>query len=506
MGNRLLRRAVSVAISGTLLGLGVGVSAAEDMAGLDVYSVVVEADGWTKEKSPVYGSIYKVYYNKSSNWGTVRYIRDGKNETLFNFDNEGDIYVVNKEHSIRYKVHEPVLKDFARMAEKLRTGDKVGHRLDEEEVRRITNKVNNLSNTIINPEVLKQSDFIASGPRPEGDSLVQASAAGELALAVGEGAAAEEKNSTAVGSWASAHGRQSTALGSGGQAYADGSTALGSYSHVDGSSVYGVALGDSSVVGENAPEGTALGSRAEVSHRNSVALGARAHTTRDNEVYIGYVEEAGKAYKTRVLGGLSDGTRPSDAATVRQVDRVKDSVEQLAQDTNTRLVVEAKKSREYTDSRTTVGVNSDGTLTRAEGASKTLAVNDGLVALSGRTDRIDAAVGSVDRRVTKNTQAIQSNTRQLQEHNARLNSQQRQIRENHEEMKRAAAQSAALAGLFQPYSVGKFNATAALGGYSDKQAIAVGVGYRFNEQTAAKAGIAASDGDVSYNMGVNFEF
>ncbi|EEQ9004380.1 TPA: hypothetical protein J4556_005042, partial [Escherichia coli] len=209
---------------------------------------------------------------------------------------------------------------------------------------------------------------------------------------------------------------------------------------------------------------------------------------------------------TRVLGGLSDGTRPSDAATVRQVDRVKDSVEQLAQDTNTRLVVEAKKSREYTDSRTTVGVNSDGTLTRAEGASKTLAVNDGLVALSGRTDRIDAAVGSVDRRVTKNTQAIQSNTRQLQEHNARLNSQQRQIRENHEEMKRAAAQSAALAGLFQPYSVGKFNATAALGGYSDKQAIAVGVGYRFNEQTAAKAGIAASDGDVSYNMGVNFEF
>ncbi|EEY9008224.1 hypothetical protein ABHJ17_005333, partial [Escherichia coli] len=244
------------------------------------------------------------------------------------------------------------------MAEKIRTGDKVGHGLDEEEVRRITNKVNNLSNTIINPEVLKQSDFIASGPRPEGDGLVQASAAGEFALAVGEGAAAEEKNSTAVGSWASAHGRQSTALGSGGQAYADGSTALGSYSHVDDSSVYGVALGDSSVVGENAPEGTALGSRAEVSHRNSVALGARAHTTRDNEVYIGYEAESGKAYKTRVLGGLSDGTRPSDAATVRQVDRVKGSVEQLAQDTNTRLVVEAKKSREYTDSRTTVGVNS----------------------------------------------------------------------------------------------------------------------------------------------------
>ncbi|EEQ2429025.1 hypothetical protein GSU67_005008, partial [Escherichia coli] len=156
--------------------------------------------------------------------------------------------------------------------------------------------------------------------------------------------------------------------------------------------------------------------------------------------------------------------------------------------------------------RTTVGVNSDGSLTTAEGATKTVAVSEGLVSLSGRTDRIDAAVGGIDTRVTKNTQTIQNHSRQLQEHNARLNSQQRQIRENHEEMKRAAAQSAALAGLFQPYSVGKFNATAALGGYSDKQAVAVGVGYRFNEQTAAKAGIAASDGDVSYNVGVNFEF
>ncbi|HFT2996654.1 TPA: YadA-like family protein [Escherichia coli] len=331
-------------------------------------------------------------------------------------------------------------------------------------------------------------------------------ASGQYTVAVGNDARATEKASTAVGSWAAADGKQSTALGVGTYAYANASTALGSVAFVDYTATYGTAAGNRAKVDKDATEGTALGAKATVTNKNSVALGANSRTTRDNEVYIGYEAEPGKAYKTRVLGGLSDGTRPSDAATVRQVDRVKDSVEQLAQDTNTRLVVEAKKSREYTDSRTTVGVNSDGTLTRAEGASKTLAVNDGLVALSGRTDRIDAAVGSVDRRVTKNTQAIQSNTRQLQEHNARLNSQQRQIRENHEEMKRAAAQSAALAGLFQPYSVGKFNATAALGGYSDKQAVAVGVGYRFNEQTAAKAGIAASDGDVSYNMGVNFEF
>ncbi|HGC0231625.1 TPA: hypothetical protein ACIZAB_005085, partial [Escherichia coli] len=246
-------------------------------------------------------------------------------------------------------------------------------------------------------------------------------ASGQYTVAVGNGAKATEKASTSVGSWSAALGQQSVALGVGAYAYANASTAAGTAAYVDGSAIYGTAIGNYAKVDKNATEGTALGAKATVTNKNSVALGANSRTTRDNEVYIGYEAEPGKAYKTRVLGGLSDGTRPSDAATVRQVDRVKDSVEQLAQDTNTRLVVEAKKSREYTDSRTTVGVNSDGTLTRAEGASKTLAVNDGLVALSGRTDRIDAAVGSVDRRVTKNTQAIQSNTRQLQEHNARLN-------------------------------------------------------------------------------------
>ncbi|EPV9736233.1 YadA C-terminal domain-containing protein, partial [Escherichia coli] len=125
---------------------------------------------------------------------------------------------------------------------------------------------------------------------------------------------------------------------------------------------------------------------------------------------------------------------------------------------------------------TTIRKNKDGSYTLDQSAPGNVRVND--------------AVVSLDNRTRSNTQAIQNHSRQLQEHNARLNSQQRQIRENHEEMKRAAAQSAALSGLFQPYSVGKFNATAALGGYSDKQAVAVGVGYRFNEQTAAKAGIA----------------
>lgn len=448
-----------------------------------------------------WGNTYEVV--KTGGNGNFRYeVKEkngkGKKRSLFTFDSKGDVIINGS--GITYTIHDGALNDFAQTAEKKKNGPSQSHRMTDSVVRDVYNKVYSLQRT-------KITGFsVEDGENGKVSLGSDAKASGEFSVAVGNGAKATEKASTSVGSWSAALGRQSVALGVGTYAYANASTAAGTAAYVDGSAIYGTAIGNYAKVDKNATEGVALGAKAISAHKNSVALGANSRTTRDNEVYIGYEEASGKAYKTRTLGGLTDGTRPSDAATVRQVDRVKDSVEQLAQDTNTRLVVEAKKSREYTDSRTTVGVNPDGKLTRAEGATKTIAVNDGLVALSGRTDRIDYAVGSVDRRVTKNTQAIQSNTRQLQEHNARLNSQQRQIRENHEEMKRAAAQSAALAGLFQPYSVGKFNATAALGGYSDKQAVAVGVGYRFNEQTAAKAGIAASDGDVSYNMGVNFEF
>ena len=258
-------------------------------------------------------------------------------------------------------------------------------------------------------------------------------------------------------------------------------------------------------------------------------------------------------YSDNLIGRNSDGTLTDTEGATTKI-TVKNGILELSARTNQIDAAVAKNSADI-QSKTLVGENSDGTLTRADGAGKTISVNDGLVKLSGRTDKIDAAVGAIDGRVTNNTQsigensktiasvndglgkltgrtdkidaavgdidgrvtnntqsinknnkAIASNTRTLQQHSTRLDKQQRQINENHKEMKRAAAQSAALTGLFQPYSVGKFNATAAVGGYSDQQAMAVGVGYRFNEQTAAKAGVAFSDGDASWNVGVNFEF
>ena len=71
------------------------------------------------------------------------------------------------------------------------------------------------------------------------------------------------------------------------------------------------------------------------------------------------------------------------------------------------------------------------------------------------------------------------------------------------------ATNAALSGLFQPYGVGKMNLTAGVGGYKDESAVAVGVGYRFNDSVAVKGGVATSASNGSstmYNASVNFEW
>ncbi|ENR8307224.1 YadA-like family protein, partial [Escherichia coli] len=215
------------------------------------------------------------------------------------------------------------------------------------------------------------------------------------------------------------------------------------------------------------------------------------------------------AYNTAIRNGMSSEAalavaKDGNGAVLKEFNRIDSKI---VTDTTFAIDADGNITLDETDSverepvkNVVAGIQADTTIHKNDDGSYTMDP------WTKDTARVNEAVVDLDTRTRSNTKAIQSNSRQLQEHNARLNSQQRQINENHEEMKRAAAQSAALAGLFQPYSVGKFNATAALGGYSDKQAMAVGVGYRFNEQTAAKAGIAASDGDVSYNVGVNFEF
>ncbi len=86
---------------------------------------------------------------------------------------------------------------------------------------------------------------------------------------------------------------------------------------------------------------------------------------------------------------------------------------------------------------------------------------------------------------------------------------EKRISDFDDKMKRGFATQSALSGLFQPYNVGKFNLTTALGGYETTTAVAIGTGYRFDEKVAAKAGLSTNVGgfdEISYNVGINIEW
>ncbi|BDO55223.1 YadA-like family protein [Escherichia coli] len=185
-----------------------------------------------------------------------------------------------------------------------------------------------------------------------------------------------------------------------------------------------------------------------------------------------------------IIAGTSAAVAYTDASSLALQDEIKEKADETVQ-----------VSRAYTDKSVRDA--------RKEAKSQAEHLSDVLVKNRAQTD---AAIAS-------NTAAIRNNSHRLDLTEAwqkmateRMNNMQEQIKENRKELRESAAQSAALAGLFQPYSVGKFNATAAVGGYRDEQAIAVGVGYRFTENVAGKVAVAAGGSSASWNAGVNFEF
>lgn len=137
--------------------------------------------------------------------------------------------------------------------------------------------------------------------------------------------------------------------------------------------------------------------------------------------------------------------------------------------------------------------------------------------LSNHSDRIgvnEAAIAANKTSITAHQTAIDDNTANITAHTAtiathtqRLDNLDNRVNNLNKDLKRGLAAQAALNGLFQPYNVGKLNLTAAVGGYKSQTAVAVGTGYRYNENIATKAGVAFTrGGGATYNVGVNFEW
>ncbi|MBM6570374.1 YadA-like family protein [Escherichia coli] len=294
----------------------------------------------------------------------------------------------------------------------------------------------------------------------------------------------------------------------------------------------------------DADKSIAVGNKTAVFNADSsVALGYGSQVNGESNVLSvgagpsGYGFSVDGAPETRRIINVSDGVKDSDAATKGQMDNAiadavresgdalrgeigavyrdavadaKSRVESAENRLNGNITAARASAQEYTDAvksdvldETRTYTDSSVRTVRNEVKSQAEHLSDVLVKNRAQTD---AAIAS-------NTAAIRNNSHRLDLTEAwqkmateRMNNMQEQIKENRKELRESAAQSAALAGLFQPYSVGKFNATAAVGGYRDEQAIAVGVGYRFTENVAGKVAVAAGGSSASWNAGVNFEF
>ena len=182
------------------------------------------------------------------------------------------------------------------------------------------------------------------------------------------------------------------------------------------------------------------------------------------------------------------------------------------------IAVEAQKSAQVAKGAVEVAQKSAETAESHAKAAKTSADAANNVASAAQTAAAQAqdAVKANATQVAANKADIATLQTASNQHaagiaknSARIDNLDKNVANLRKETRQGLAAQAALSGLFQPYSVGKFNVTAALGGFKSDTAVAVGAGYRFNENFAAKAGLAvgtSSGGSASYNVGVNYEW
>ncbi|EIJ69843.1 YadA-like C-terminal domain protein, partial [Haemophilus parahaemolyticus HK385] len=153
----------------------------------------------------------------------------------------------------------------------------------------------------------------------------------------------------------------------------------------------------------------------------------------------------------------------------------------------------------------------DKTALEAKADKTALEAKADKTALEAKADKV--YVGSLEQNIRDNSNKIEKNKvavsalrNDINSHAKRLDHLDNRVNKLDKDLKRGLATQAALTGLFQPYTVGKANFTAAVGGYKSQTAVAIGTGYRYNKHVATKAGIAFTQGGAAYNVGVNFEW
>ncbi|WP_314368956.1 YadA C-terminal domain-containing protein [Neisseria cinerea] len=168
-------------------------------------------------------------------------------------------------------------------------------------------------------------------------------------------------------------------------------------------------------------------------------------------------------------------------------------------------------SDKVTANETAIGkkANSADVYTKTESDSRFVKVESSIGGLDTTTKGLDTRLAAAEKSVADHGTRLASAEKSITEHGTRLNGLDKAVSDLRKETRQGLAEQAALSGLFQPYNVGRFNVTAAVGGYKSESAVAIGTGFRFTENFAAKAGVAvgtSSGSSAAYHVGVNYEW
>ena len=268
---------------------------------------------------------------------------------------------------------------------------------------------------------------------------------------------------------------------------------------------------------------------------NEAAIGELAKATNESVTNLGNAVNELDENLAGTQDAVAENRKDIDANAVA-IDKLKETqtykdlskVETLVKDKASKAEVEKNASR-ITDTRNKQVLqnarldNHSERITAAEVALDTKADKTELAAKADKTELANKAdKNSVySKSETDNKFALKADNSvvraqatdinklrtDVNAHTKRLDHLDNRVNKLDKDLKRGLAAQAALTGLFQPYTVGKANFTAAVGGYKSQTAVAIGTGYRYTQNIATKAGVAFTQGGgVTYNAGVNFEW
>ena len=228
---------------------------------------------------------------------------------------------------------------------------------------------------------------------------------------------------------------------------------------------------------------------------NEVAIGELAKATNESVTNLG-----------NAVSGLDEdlaGTQDAVAENRKDIDKNASRIT----DTRNKQVLQNARLDNHSERITAAEVALDSKADKTE-----LVAKADKTELAAKADKTELATKADKNNVYSKSDAdqlfaLKADNSVVNAHTKRLDHLDNRVNKLDKDLKRGLAAQAALTGLFQPYTVGKANFTAAVGGYKSQTAVAIGTGYRYNQNIATKAGVAFTQGGgVTYNAGVNFEW